>query len=535
MDINQLRGAVAGQQAAGQQFAVDLAELLSQQSDIRNTQASLVTADSRGNTPEMIRQAGIAGLQAQERTLAISKALGLSPDGVGDLQYRLAEQQRQATEASIEQGKKIAQMESVGLTDNPLEYLINQWMLPDEYTKFDGLVASADSAAKHIQNLQTSTTNVSRTSDLIQEKITQQTIQDQVTASQNEMERVKLEYKLKNIDDTARYTERLFSLNKDQLNMAMQLYQVEATDEQRKIMREMRMEELKAKREKAEEEVIRQQSIVDSINRTRIKNGKDPVDKSIFTKGLFESKQLQKEWETGIDIESGNAVLGSPSEVEAAILKGMPAISDSHNLVANTVLAVVKSVRAGGAKKEAIDGQAAADISKKIEDWERGVGTVNGTNPLQILTTGALDKQKAVADSAAWKIYRSMNTADEHLNADDVISKLLPAVRERKISVDNVADLLIQAGGTSMMENTKLTDLMYLTGQKQKNLYVPITVGTKMGSLVTDLLRTKTAGDIATRTVQGIPVLGIQETKSVNLVPSSRETIKQAILYRLGE
>lgn len=491
-DLNSVLQAFAGREAQASQHAIDLNSLLSTEVEIRNQARDLVTTDANGKTPEMVRQEGIAALQAQERTIGISKALGLSNDLTTDMQYKLAMDQRQAIEVARQQGAKINEMESVGLTDNPIEYLLNQWMLPDEYAKYDGAVNAQKQSAMAIQDLQASTANASRTSTLIAESITKATIADQLKASEASIQQQKLKYTMDNLQAARQYTKDLFALDGQKLERAKDIYQLHSQAEQQAYMREARdaaRADRKAKLDaelKADNDIkVEQESALKAINRSRAKRGEAPYGMDIFMKGGLASKtgtevgkQINKDWEAGVNLEYGAPVRMGTATETAKLLATNPIqkISDQHEVVAKTVTAeYAKAASVPGRKAEEIEQLTEKAILQRKQDWEAGAG--GDQNPLKPLPVQALDMQKAVAANPAWQAYRKVVTADGDLNTKDLGTKMKKLLQERIVTPEQVGSLLSAIGHTSAEFNNVNTDLMYLTGTKQEHLVVPMVIG----------------------------------------------------------
>lgn len=510
VDLNSVMQAIAGREAAASQHAIDLGSLLGTEVEIRNQARDLVTTDANGKTPEMVRQEGIAALQAQERAIGISKALGLSNDLTTDIQYKLALDQKQAIDVMRAQGAKINELESVGLTDNPIEYLLNQWMLPDEYAKYDGAVNAEKQSAMAIQDLQASTANASKTSTLIQESITKATIEDQLKASEASIQQQRLRYSMDNLQAARQYTKDLFALDQGKLERAKDIYQLQNQQEQQVYMREAReaaRADRKAKLDaelKADNDIkVEQESALKAINLSRAKRGEAPYGMDIFMKGGLASKtgteigkQINKDWEAGVNLEYGAPVRMGTATETAKLLSANPIqkISDQHEVVAKTVTAAYASVASvPGRKAEEIEQLTEKAILQRKADWELGAG--GDQNPLKPLPLQSLDLQKAVASNPAWQAYRKVVTAEGNLDTKDLGSKLKKILQEKIATPEQVGALLSAIGHTSAEFNNVNTDLMYLTGTKQERMVVPMTIGKT------------TAQNMAT--VAGLGLLGI--------------------------
>ena len=489
-DANAVMQAIAGREAQASQYGIDLASLLGTEMEMRNQARDLVTTDANGNTPEMVRQAGIAALQAQERTIGIAKAMGLNNEGTSDLQYELATKQQANIRARMEQEQRIGQLESVGLTDNPIEYLLNQWMLPDEYAKYDGYTNAAAQASKDIQNLQASTSSAAVTSNLIAEKITKATIEDQLRASEDSIAKQKLAYSMENLQSASRYTKELFQLKGGELDRAKELYQIQVTEENMQFQREqaqarraMERERLDLKAAEAAKAEQNKAAILEYVNAARTKDGLAPVTEDIFTKGLFGSKtgmgqELDKQYNKGIDLLHGAPVqAGTPLETARMLTStSVPKLSNEHERVANMVKSVVGAEAAKPvAKPDPIDLAASQKIQQQVSDWERGAG--GDKNPLRALPLPALDKQASIAANPAWQAYRKLNGAETELNGEDLSAKLKTIMQNKEATPEQVGKLLSDIGITSAAFNNKNTDLMYLTGRQQQALVIPMSIG----------------------------------------------------------
>lgn len=125
-------------------------------------------------------QASRGALQAQDNAIAARQALGNDISDPNSLMAILVQDFRETTLAAREQYQSIADKKQVGLFDDPLQYLVNQVLLPDEINAFNATAQKAEFAKTKIAELQSLTTASAQAQQATAQKLTESSIKDQM-------------------------------------------------------------------------------------------------------------------------------------------------------------------------------------------------------------------------------------------------------------------------------------------------------------------------------------------------------------------
>lgn len=490
-DSASLLAAIQQQAVANRNQQIDMADIYAQQMNIGLQMQDLVTTDAKGRTPEMVRLEATQQMAAQNRVAEFQKRIGISDDFTTDIQMQLADQIQANARAAMAQGQRIGQMESVGLTDNPIQYLLNQWMLPDEYTKYDGYRNQAALAENQLQKINAATQHTAVTAATTKQTMNEAVMADQLRAVENSIKMQKLALEKDNLQTQAHYIKDLYSLEGKRLDLAKAAWEVNRSDEQMTFqreqalaMREARKAALDERRQKAEDKAAAEDAIIQAINAGRIKRhgaNTQLVGREVFQKGLFGSKtkqgmELDEYYNIGMDILGGvQPTFGSPLATAAMIQRGdqvLSANAEGNKWIAGLVTAAVSEAQKQAKKPEEINEIASQLIDKKLKQRMGSVDAKDQTNPFGLQGRAVLDNSAALQKDAGWKLYRSIYKDDGAVDGNDYLNKLAAAVASKKISLEDAVKSVTTVAHLSARQNEIDTDLKYLTGRGQSSLVI---------------------------------------------------------------
>ena len=135
----------------------------------------------------------------------------------------------EATKASMAQTQHVNELKSVGLFDDPLQFLVNQVLLPDEINKLNAHQSTAADALGKIQGINQTVQQTSVTSNLIQSHITDATLDDQLAAAQAELDNKRSGLRYKNNMDAAHLIKDIAAMDSAKFSLYSHLYQYEAS------------------------------------------------------------------------------------------------------------------------------------------------------------------------------------------------------------------------------------------------------------------------------------------------------------------
>lgn len=446
-----------------------------------------VVSDSKGVTPLEAKTKGLADLEALNRTQEIGKALGLNPDLAADMQVQLATRRTEALKQTLAQQDKVAGMQSVGLFDDPLQFLVNQVMIPDEINKLNASKSIVDMASQQIDQIAADTTAAAQTSKLIASHTTQALVDDQIAAVEADIRGKKLAIGVQGGLALSHAVKDLNSLQSDQLNIRHSMLQAQNSAESLQMQREARVQSTQLHNlqlQKYEDENQRQAHIEKTINEARMREGKPTVSKEMF-KNIWGTntavgKELLGDYERGAAYIQGMPVTAAETiSGRNAVIATLPP-SDKYTDASKTLAtaqsqAVAEAMeKFKGQKPEVIDAEAAKIFQTKMVNWQRKVDPKDQTNPFSVLPTGALDSSAAIASNKAWQLYRGTNTDNKPFDTNDFLWNAVANVKAGKLDYKDAVSALKAIGQYSMQQNDQINKVYFITGQRQAELNVPV-------------------------------------------------------------
>jgi hypothetical protein len=482
-----------------------------------------VVSDSKGVTPLEAKTKGLAELEALNRTQAIGKALGLNPDLAADMQVQLATRRTEALKQTLAQQDKVSGMQSVGLFDDPLQFLVNQVMIPDEINKLNASKAIVDMASQQIDQIATDTTAAAQTSKLIASHTTQALVDDQIAAVEADIRGKKLAIGVQGDLALSHAVKDLNSLQSDQLNIRHGMLQAQNSAESLQMQRDARAQSTQLHNlqlQKYEDENQRQAHIEKTINEARMREGKPTVSKEMF-KNIWGTntavgKELLGDYERGAAYIQGMPVtaaetISGRNQVIATLPPSDKYTDASKTLATAQSQAVAEAMeKFKGQKPEVIDAEAEKIFKKKLSDWQLKVDPKDQTNPFSVLPTGALDASQAIASRKAWQLYRGTNTDNKPFDTNDFLWNAVANVKAGKLDYRDAIATLKAIGQYSMQQNDQINKVYFITGQRQAELNVPVQYYT--GSQVVARYATGVGAGAtlaAAGTGAGLPVAGV--------------------------
>ena len=93
--------------------------------------------DANGDTALSLETRKLGELEAQQKKSEFYAAIGMDAQGQAKISNQLATAFKENVQRSLETAQSIRERESVGLLDNPLAWIVNQLILPDERNALD--------------------------------------------------------------------------------------------------------------------------------------------------------------------------------------------------------------------------------------------------------------------------------------------------------------------------------------------------------------------------------------------------------------
>lgn len=261
-------------------------------------------------------------LEAQDRGIATRQALGNDITDPSSVMGIMVQDFREQSMAARAQRDKVASLSSVGFFDSPLEFLMNQVLLPDEQNKLTAIEGKAEAAAKTIQNMQALTTQSAQAARATAKNLTAETVAAagrtqvaEMTMKLNQLKMESLGYDAEAIQALEASNERLLSLGVQQASYNMQV----AAAARAAASHEAQMARLKDEDRESE-------NYIKIVNAGAASMEKKPIDLAtakMMLKSPQTKAQLDKLFLQGMHVMStGNSAAGAtPGEAIMAALE----------------------------------------------------------------------------------------------------------------------------------------------------------------------------------------------------------------------
>ena len=334
MDLNSLLEAVGLQ---NEQAATTAATVTGNYEQIKTIgEKRAVNAVAAGESDAIVTEQKMSGeLKAQENKRAFATSVGSNMDVSSEIMSSLGLQLRQASIEAIKAKDIVAQKQSVGLFDNPLEYLINQITIGDDINRAEAVQGKADQIAQSLAQINASTQSTAQTQNAIAQTTSAAAVQAGVASVRQKAAEQAAIIEQQNLLYNVQGIEKVQALNQQQLsnmfaaktaiNSEKSLENAQATlaitRENHKIALEERRERIEAKKASVQEV----EEIGNTINSGRAILGLAPIPAG-------KAIQLMK-----IGGELGNSIKDQYAKGAIAESTGIKVISDNPGKAALTI------------------------------------------------------------------------------------------------------------------------------------------------------------------------------------------------------
>jgi hypothetical protein len=359
-------------------------EISAASSDLMDT--ILGTRDSRGDTALSLETRELGALEAQNKKSQTYLQVGMGGEGSAKISNQLAEVLRTSVLERNAAAQEVADKKSVGLFDNPIEFLVNQFTLPDSEDKLEAANVKVSAAADSMGKINSFLQQTAQTENEYATTRTAASIQSQTSALQNELKVKSLSANIEALRLNAQGVESVFKLNSVQLDNAVKQFTVQAQQESLAYQREARA-------------------------------------------GMAQQRQLntmllQEKLDQIQDVKEGNAI--KAQYVQYAMIKsGVPEDKAILEVNANNVDRLLKLPGEVGKKYQLLMEMGSSAAANQ------GVITL-GDNPVEVLTsTARLGLRRTPEQEQVYNIVKSAYEQSAAVNKD---KKTLPATAETRLS-----------------------------------------------------------------------------------------------------
>jgi hypothetical protein len=420
IDLSSIK--ILGDQAASSasQAATHISNLASQNTSTTDQLiAAIMGGMVGGDTDVSLRAKLLAEQEAQQNARKVYDAVGQG-QGYAALVSNQISNYESTLQDSQELAGTIAKRESVGFFDNPLEYLWNQIMLPDERNALNAKLAEANVAKKRITDTNEMMSQERKIENEFKTTISAATIDSQTDALRQELAAKGYVAKLEANKTNAALTIQATNLQGQQLEIAQRFATIQSSVEHLAMAHEAaaqtraKFEEwVKENKDKADFN----EQITQWYNAGQAAVGKEPLTTDrVATMFKLYPEQSRAMIDAGVaSISAGKAVLGaSPWFAQNTMMAAKTAIPDSDAYVRDAFAAgnaAIQNAVKAGALKEGDKNQVPTTFNKGavsyMTEMQKSVDYNNKNNPYILpspvaLTTGD-SPSREILSSALWQ------------------------------------------------------------------------------------------------------------------------------------
>lgn len=442
-------------------------------------------------TPLQVQAENMAALEAQNRTQEFAKQIGISPDFAADIQMQLAKQIEEATRSAMSQQQVVREMDNVGLFDDPLQYMVNQVLRPGEVRKLNASLGIVQNNQAQLSAINQATQQTALTANAIKSDITAATLDEQIKAAQSELAVKKMTLRANADLQSAHTLKDIYQMQGDRFNIMKDIWQIQRSDEQMAMQRDahaLSRKQASLALEKYQDEKDRIAYITDTINQAEIRQ----YGKAITTPNEVKfnwgnnseiSKRQQKFFDIGTGIKNGLEVTAGDNLIERVqFLQNTPMRPGTSQNALKVASLMQQSVAKAmednkGAKPEVINTEAQKIFDKQFENWRLRVDPKDQTNPFSLVSLGTLDISPQMKVNPAYQYFRSVVKAEEPTDINKILHTVLPAVKERKVSIDALVKAVQDIDTLSRSSREVQDDIYFMSGKKISGIQVPVSRG----------------------------------------------------------
>ena len=475
IDLSSIK--VLGDAAASSanQAAAHLSNLASQNTSTTDQLiAAIMGGMVGGDTDVSLRAKLLAEQEAQQNARKVYDAVGQG-EGYASLLSKQITNYEGTLQDSQELAGTIAKREAVGFFDNPLEYIWNQVMLPDERNALNAKLAEANLAKKRITDTNEMLSQERRIENEFKTTVSAATIDSQTDALLQELTAKGYQAKLDANSKNAALTIQATNLQGQQLEIAQRFATIQSSVEHLAMAHEaaaqtrVKFEEwVKENKDKAEFN----EQITQWYNAGQAAVGKEPLTTDrVATMFKLYPEQSRAMIDAGVaSISAGKAVLGaSPWFAQNTMMAAKTAIPDSDSYVRDAFAAgnsAIQNAVKAGALKEGDKNQVPTTFNKGavsyMTEMQKSVDYNNKNNPYILpspaaLTTGD-SPSKEILSSALWQKSLAARVEAGVLpdsNPKTIIDFALEDYKAGKITLPEIAAGIKSYYGSGMVINNE--------------------------------------------------------------------------------
>jgi hypothetical protein len=495
-DYNAILAAVNQEAEAKGQAAVELQQLYYAMGQNAAQQAALqeqapVTFNGKTETLLSAQTRMQADLEAQ------NKARQFASDFDYDaLSYQIMEETKKTVQQRLQIADKIQQDASVSFWEDPGLALLNAFTLPWDQQELAGTEQKLTALQDSKNKVDAQITTFAETTSKLKESLTQAGIEDVTRALAAEQSIKLIDAHNRALAIDAQGISAVSQMNSAQLQALQAGYNIMATQEQREAMaeeRRLRREEREAARAIKENKVkmeVEDIELVKKALRDASPDGSIRFSDEQIRQGLERKNPLllsMRDRGSVMQLQGRAAYGEDPLEIQQFFqATGMPVVGEGQRQLA---AAVNEAATIGGGTAGDKNAKAAAAktaLSKKFESWQSNVSNGDKTNPLGLPAFETLKASAAITSNPGYQFVADLvdgeKTKDQQIDVDMVYGRVINAVAERKIKVEDAVSLIAEIGTYGTQVSSRLNKVYQFTGIDQTAATAYVTPGSDVGN-----------------------------------------------------
>lgn len=536
-------GALAANTAQAQTAKQQVASIYDQLAGMADQMITLVAGGTvDGETPMSLEAKELGALEVQNKKARLYDSIN-NGAGFEAFSQQMTDKLVAAINTRTEAAKVVQQKEAVGLFDNPVQFLVNQVTLGDDYARLKGADTEVAAISQGMQQLNAQMQQTAQTNNEYAKIRTAAGVESKVNAIKSMLDAKALQAKAESLRTNAEGIERVFKFDSVGLENAMRQQQLEYQAESHAMQREslaMQREDRVAKRlalqqqlDALEDTKQRDAFRAEAIRQAMISEGADPVavskyitdtnvDKLLKTPGP-EGKKLQTWLELGTDmVMSGKKILGD-SALEVYTMKNNLGIKPKNQVQIDLLDILDKSVAEGSTKGgkdvKVVDQLASTAYVDRLNTYRNAVDGRDESNPYRAPPLETLMNQQAIRQTPWYKVVIAPQIAAGGLKTSDpqtIIDLSVAAASSGKISFEAAMDGVLKTYITAVDLN------------KTANEY------TKFGAPDQTLFNAKLTAPKTGVALADVALFGNSPLKRYVTVPlNDREALKRYLMQRI--
>ena len=418
---------------------------------------ALSGTDSKGDTQLTMKTRGLALLEAQNNMDAFSEALGNNGEGAAKISTQLATHYHDSLQKALELSDSIKQRESVGMLDNPLAFMWNQIVLPDEKNALGATLDSAKIAKEGLATVNSALQETAKSEAAYAKTLSTASVQSQVDAVAAEINAKAVRIEIDAHQANAQNLERISNATNQQITMihagitAQQSAQQLALSQAAGARDATRFDE--AMKVTKDNEAAQAEAVA-YINAGRRNAVLPPLDSAKTLRQLKMvgglgglSGEMQAWFKNGLTIDSntaGEPIYGRTLSESVNFANSTGAVPPTqigslYTRARDAVMAPLAGKPIEAKDRATIDAAISATAQNMLKEDAKVIKHTDELNPLLIPTVATIATAKEVQNSALYQKVIQSNKIETR-NIDVIFQAGVAAVRAGIITPNELSD-----------------------------------------------------------------------------------------------